>query len=160
MDPLSIAASSAGLVSLCTAISKVLYRFISDSRVVDQALAAFHDEIEELSGFLASIESSFGDDRTAKAVLRETTGHEQQHWAKAKRSMEDCHRTLERLSNLLERVRGDHGQGFFSRQRKQIKLDMNSAEIVVLRQQIQSYKDTMKLSFHVITMYGLLSSII
>jgi hypothetical protein len=160
MDPLSIAASSAGLVSLCTAISKVLYRFISDSRVVDQALAAFHDEIEELSGFLASIESSFGDDRTAKAVLRETTGHEQQHWAKAKRSMEDCHRTLERLSKLLERVRGDHSQGFFSRQRKQIKLDMNSAEIVVLRQQIQSYKDTMKLSFHVITMYGLLSSII
>jgi hypothetical protein len=70
--------------------------------------------------------------------------------------MEDCHRTLERLSKVLEKVRGNHGQGFFSRQRKQIKLDMNSAEIVALRQQIQSYKDTIKLSFHVITMCGLI----
>jgi hypothetical protein len=70
----------------------------------------------------------------AGALLSASVGYEQQHWAKAKRSMEDCHRTLERLSKVLEKVRGDHGQGFFSRQRKQIKLDMNSAEIVVLRQ--------------------------
>jgi len=152
MDPLSIAASSAGLVSLCTAISTSLYKFIRDSLVIDQALEAFRDEVGDLEGVLASIKSSFSDDRIAKAALCETTGHELQHWQKAKRSMDDCRRTLERLSSLLEQVRGGHGHGrvFFPRQRRQIRLDMNSTEIVALRQQIQSYKDTMKLSFHVI----------
>jgi hypothetical protein len=154
MDPLSIAASSAALVSLCAKISKSLYKFICDSREVDQALKAFRDEIDDLSGFLASIESSFRDSRTATAALRETTGHEQSHWEKAQRGMNDCRGTLERLSSVLEQVRGDHGNGhgFFSRQRRQIRLDMNSTQIVALRHQIQSYKDTMKLSFHVITM--------
>jgi hypothetical protein len=154
MDPLSIAASSAALVSLCAKISKSLYKFICDSREVDQALEAFHDEIDEFSGFLASIESSFRDSRTATLTLRETTGHEQSHWEKAERSMKDCRGTLERLSSVLEQVKGDHGNGhaFFSRQRRQIRLDMNSTQIVTLRRQIQSYKDTIKLSLHVITM--------
>jgi chromosome segregation ATPase len=154
MDPLSIAASSAALVSLCAKISNSLYKFICDSREVDQTLEAFRDEIDDLSGVLASIESSFRDSRTATAALRETTGHEQSHWEKAERGMNDCRGTLERLSSVLEQVRGDHGNGhaFFSRQRRQIRLDMNSAQIVTLRHQIQSYKDTMKLSFHVITM--------
>jgi Fungal N-terminal domain of STAND proteins len=157
MDPLSIAASSAGLVSLCTAISKSLYKFICDSRVVDQALAVFRDEIDELSGFLASIESSFSDRRTGEAALRETTGHERLHWEKAVRGMDNCRKTLEKLSDVLQNVSGDHGRGLLSRHRRQIRLDMNSAEIVLLRQQVQSYKDTMKLSFHVITMYDLFS---
>jgi hypothetical protein len=154
MDPLSIAASSAALVTLCAKISKSLYKFICDGRGVDRALEAFRDEIDDLSGFLASIESSFRDNRTATAALRQTTGHEQSHWQKAQRGMNDCHGTLEKLSSVIERVRGDHGNGhaFFSRQRRQIRLDMKSAEIVALRHQIQSYKDTMKLSFHVITM--------
>jgi hypothetical protein len=154
MDPLSIAASSAALVTLCTKISKSLYRFICDSRGVDQALEKFRDEVDDLKGFLASIESSFRDSSTAIAALRETTGHEQSHWEKAQRGMNDCRGTLERLSSVLEQVRGDHGnsRAFFSRQRRQIRLDMNSTEIIALRYQIQSYKDTMKLSFHVITM--------
>jgi tRNA threonylcarbamoyladenosine modification (KEOPS) complex Pcc1 subunit len=154
MDPLSIATSSAALVTLCVKISKSLYKFICDSRGVDQALEAFRDEIDDLSGLLASIESSFRDNRTATAALRETTGHEQSHWEKAQRGMNDCRGTLERLSSVLERVRGDHGNShtFFSRQRRQIRLDMNTTEIVALRHQIQSYKDTMKLSLHVITM--------
>ena len=154
MDPLSIAASSAALVTLCAKISKSLYRFICDSRGVDQALDAFRDEIDDLSGLLSSIESNFRDSRTATAALRETTGYEQSHWEKAQRGMNDCRGTLERLSSVLEQVRGDHGNGhvFFSRQRRQIRLDMKSTEIVTLRNQIQSYKDTMKLSLNVITM--------
>jgi tRNA threonylcarbamoyladenosine modification (KEOPS) complex Pcc1 subunit len=154
MDPLSIAASSAALVSLCAKISNSLYKFICDAREVDRALEAFRDEIDDLWGFLASIESSFRDNRIATAALRETTGHEQSHWEKAQRGMNDCRRTLERLSSVIEQVKGDHGNShtFFSRQRRQIRLDMNSTEIVALRSQIQSYKDTMKLSFHVITM--------
>ena len=79
MDPLSIAASSAGLVSLCTAISKSLYKFIRDSRVVDQALEAFYNKINEFLGFLALIESSFRDSRTATLTLYKTIGHKQSH---------------------------------------------------------------------------------
>jgi uncharacterized protein (DUF3084 family) len=154
MDPLSIAASSAALVTLCVKISKSLCEFISDSRKVDKALGEFRDEIDDLSGVLALIESSFRDNRTATAALRETTGHEQSHWRKAERSMIDCRKTLDRLSSVLEELRGDHKNGhtFFSRQRRQIRLDMSSTEIVALRHQIQSYKDTMNLSFQVITM--------
>jgi hypothetical protein len=154
MDPLSIAASSAALVTLCTKISKSLCKFFSDSRKVDEALEAFRDEIDDLSGVLTLIDSNFRDNKTATAALLPTTGQEQSHWEKAEKSMKDCHGTLDRLSSLLERLRGDHknSHAFFARQRRQFRLDMNSTEIVTLRHQIQSYKDTMKLSFQVITM--------
>jgi hypothetical protein len=156
MDPLSIAAASGALVKLCATISTSLCTFIHDTRLVDQTLEAFRNEIDDFSDVLASIESSFRDPTLAEAALRVMTGHERPHWEKAKRSMNDCHTTLERLTFVLALVNGDHG--FLRRPRRQIRLDMNSKEIVLLRQQIQSYKATMDLSLQMITVWVLFSS--
>ena len=150
MDPLSIAASSGALVTLCRTISTSLYTFIHDTRMVDQTLEVFRNEIDDFSGVLESIESSFRDPTLAKAALRAMTGHERPHWEKATRFMNDCHATLERLRSVLALVNGEHG--FLRRPRRQIKLDMNSKEIVALRQQIQSYKATMDLSLQMISL--------
>jgi hypothetical protein len=75
IDPLLIIALSAALVSLYVKISKSLYKFICNSCKVDQALEAFYNKINEFLGFLALIESSFRDSRTAILTLYKTIGH-------------------------------------------------------------------------------------
>lgn len=150
MDPLSIAAASGGLARLCTELSTSLYAFISEARCVDKTVQAFQEEIEDLSRVLDSINTSFNDPMYKEAALKTTTGHEGSYWENLRKSMNDCQWALERLANALERVKKEESR-FFRRSRKQIRLNMTSAEIDVLKTRIQSYKTTMELSLHMIT---------
>jgi len=147
MDPLSIVVASGALVKLCTKLSKLLYTFINGARHVNKTVQALQSEIDALSCVLASINTSFKDHAYA---LKATTGHERRHWECVEKSMNDCYRTLESLKNVLEKVKKDGG--FFLRPIKQVKLKMNSAEIITLKQQIQSYKETMNLSLQIISL--------
>ena len=148
MDPLSIVVASGTLVKLCTQLSKLLYTFINGARHVNKTVQALQGEIDALSGVLASINTSFKDDAYA---LKATTGHERLHWECVEKSMNDCCRILESFKNVLEKVKKD-GSGFFPRPMKQVRLKMNSAEITTLKEQIQSYKETMNLSLQIISL--------
>jgi chromosome segregation ATPase len=151
MDPLSITVASGSLARLCTQLSASLYTFVSEARCVDKTVQAFQDEIEDLSKVLNSINTSFNDPTYKEAALKATTEHERLHWENLRKSMNDCQWTLESLVNALKRVKKEDS-GFFRRPRKQIRLNMTSAEIVRLQKQIQSYKNTMELSLHMITL--------
>ena len=150
MDPLSIVATSGGLARLCTELSTSLYAFISEARCVDKTVQAFQDEIEDLSRVLNSIHTSFNDPVYKEAALTTTTAREGSNWENLRKSMNECQWALESLANALERVKKEDSR-FFRRSRKQIKLNMTSAEIDVLKTRIQSYKTTMELSLHMIT---------
>lgn len=135
-------------MKLCTQLSKLLYTFINGAGHVNKTVQALQSEIDALSDVLASINTSFKDHAYAPKA---TTGHERHHWECVEKSMNDCRRTLESFKNVLEKVKKDGG-GFFSRPMRQIRLKMNSAEITTLKQQIQSYKQTMNLSLQIISL--------
>lgn len=150
MDPLSIAASSAGLVGTCATLMAFIYTYISKTNNVDSAVQVLQLEINSLSQVLSSIGTSFSDPILAKAALKAQTGHEAQHWQHVKRSMEDCKGTLVSLERILRGVTKVSG-GFLRRPKTQIKLDMKSVEIAFLQQRVTAYRQTMQLSLQMIT---------
>jgi hypothetical protein len=148
MDPISIATTSATLVSTCTK----LWGYINKIQNVDTTVQVLQLEITSLSQVLGSIGSSFNDPTLAKAALEKQTGHEAQHWQLVKRSMEDCKGTLASLERILEGVTKVSG-GLFRRPKTQIKLDMKAVEIALFQQRLTAYRQTMQLSLQMITVY-------
>ena len=148
MDPITIATTSATLVSTCTK----LWGYINKIQNVDTAVQVLQLEITSLSQVLGSIGSSFNDPTLAKAALDKQTGHEAQHWQHVKLSMEDCKGTLASLERTLEGVTKVSG-GLFRRPKTQIKLDMKAVEIALFQQRLTAYRQTMQLSLQMITVY-------
>jgi hypothetical protein len=69
--------------------------------------------------------------------------------------MDDCKSTLENMEKLLAPVGKGKG-GLLSRVRSQVKLELKSDEISLLKQQITAYRQTMHLSLQLITMQVIL----
>lgn len=151
MDPLSVAASSAGLLGLCIHLSKTISGFIQGSRQVDISLQALQSEIDGLREVLTCIETSFKDPQYADAALKATTGHEKLHWKSVETSMINCESTLTDLIKVLDRVKKGNSFAILNRAIKQIKLSINTSEISAYKQLIQHYKETMQLSLQIIT---------
>lgn len=153
MDPFSIATASAGLVGTCVKLSGYVYTFINKTQNVDTAVRVLGIEIDSLSQVLGAISTSFSDPSLANDALKSQTGHEAQHWQNVRRSMDDCKETLVKLERILEKV-SKAGSGFLGRSKTTIKLDMNSTEILLLKQQIGAYRQTMQLSLQMISVYS------
>jgi hypothetical protein len=151
MDPLSIAVTAAGLVRLCTQVSGSVYTFISKTRATETAIRTLAIEVDSLAQVLGSIEEGFKDPLLAAAAVESQTGYEGQHWRNVRRSLDDCKGTLDQLNDILEPVRREGG--FLRRARKQISLSLKSENISLLKQQVSSYRHTMQLSLHLITVY-------
>jgi len=149
MDPLSIAAAAAGLVYLCTQVSSSIYTFISKTRATETAIRTLAVEVDSLAQVLGSIEEGFKDPLLAAAAIESQTGHEGQHWRNVRRSLDDCKCTLEQLNDILESFRKQGG--FLRRAKKQISLSLKAENISLLKQQVSSYRQTMQLSLHLIT---------
>jgi Fungal N-terminal domain of STAND proteins len=151
-EVLAIIASSASLVSWCAKVSSSLSAFVVAANNVDSTIQGYRNEVEALSRVLASINTSLSDPLVQSAVRAGRTGHAGGHWRDLKRSMNDCEGTLKNFDRILDRMtRGE--RGFLSLSRRQIRLDWNSGEITSLKQQIQSYKDTMQVSLQMINLY-------
>lgn len=150
MGPLSITATSAGLVGTCATLTAFIYTYISKTYNVDSAVQVLQLEINSLSQVLSSIGTSFSDPILAKAALEAQTGHEAQHLQHVKRSMEDCKGTLASLERILGGVT-KVSRGFLRRPKTQIKLDVKSVEITFLQQRVTAYRQTMQLSLQMIT---------
>jgi hypothetical protein len=154
-EVLAIIASSASLVSLCAKVSFSLNGFVVAADNVDSTVQSYRNEVEALSRVLASINTSLSDPLVQSAVRAGRTGHAGGHagghWRDVKRSMIDCEGTLKDFDQILDRItRGD--RRFLGLSRRQIRLDWNSREITSLKQQIQSYRDTMQVSLQMINL--------
>jgi hypothetical protein len=147
----AIVASSASLVSLCAKVSSSLNAFVIAANTVDSTVQSYRNEVEALSRVLASINTSLSDPLVQSAVRAGQTGHAGGHWRDVKRSMRDCEGTLKDFDRILDGMtRGD--RAFLGLSRRKIRLDWNSGEITSLKQQIQSYKDTMQVSLQMINL--------
>ena len=117
---------------------------------MDNDIRVLGTEVDQLSSVLDSISESFKDPSLAHSVLMLQTGHEAQHWRNVCRSLDDCKETLTTLEGILETVKTKEG-GFLRRPKTRVKLDMNSGDISLCKQQIAAYRRTMQLSLQLIT---------
>ena len=152
MDPLSIAVSSASLMTACTKLSGFIYTTITKVQNVDGTLQTLAIEINSLSQVLASLTTSLKDPLLARSVFSSQTKHEIQHWKNVKRCMDDCKDTLSTLEKMVKNCEksGKTG-GLFGSSKKFVSLSLNSEAISRSQVKIKSYTRTLQLSLQLIT---------
>jgi hypothetical protein len=150
MDPLTIAVTSATIVDMCSRVSLYIATYIQSCQAVDEAVRMLRIEIDLLAPVLRSLSTRFDP----SSALASELGYEAEYWKDVRQSIEDCKNTLERLEGVLNRV-NNVGSGRFMPRRsiKKFKLDLNSGEIALLKQQISAYRQTIQLSLNLITVY-------
>ncbi|KAH6848057.1 hypothetical protein B0I37DRAFT_156498 [Chaetomium sp. MPI-CAGE-AT-0009] len=139
MDPLSIAASAAGLATACTKIVTTLYTWIDDTIAVDENVAGLSDEIKALARVLESISSA--STLTLRPVMAEIDP-DGSLWAVVKATLGDINNTLAKLAQLLDEVQTSSrvfSRGFLRKPTKQIKFGFRSKEITTYKVRVQSY---------------------
>ncbi|KAK3293689.1 uncharacterized protein B0H64DRAFT_218475 [Chaetomium fimeti] len=139
MDPLSIAASAAGLATGCTKIVSTLYTWIDDTISVDENVAGLCDEIKALGRVLASISSASSLAPRPVMVEIDPDGN---LWAVVEATLGDINNTLAKLSQLLDEVQKSSrvfSRGFLRKPTKQIKFGFRSKEITTYKDRVQSY---------------------
>ena len=87
----------------------------------------------------------------ATAALTSRTGHEGAYWQNVKRSIDDCGGTLNRLQAILEALMKAE-VSVLGRSRQFVTLERKSVELELLRREVTSYRETMKLSLHMISL--------
>ncbi|KAK2813712.1 hypothetical protein FQN50_000110 [Emmonsiellopsis sp. PD_5] len=149
MDPLSIAAGSAGVVSACVKVSALLYTFVDDTRHVDSNVTGLCDEVLGLSRVLDAISKTWANIPLIAFVRSDPNG---ELWVNVKASVEDCQETITNLDKELASIRkgSRFGRGFMRKPTKQIKLNMKMHDIQLFRQQIQSHTAGMQSALQMI----------
>jgi hypothetical protein len=88
----------------------------------------------------------------AAAALQSQTGYEAEHWRNVKQALEDCKGTLQRFQSVVESVYKEEGQ-LLRRSRMLGALKLQAQDIANFRQQIGCYRETLKISLQLITLY-------
>ncbi|KXX77095.1 Kinesin light chain 1 [Madurella mycetomatis] len=143
MDPLSIAASAAGLATGCTKIVATLYIWIDDTIAVDENVAGLCDEVKALGRVLESISSAAIS--APRPVIAEIDP-DGSLWAVVKATLDDINNILVKLSQLLSEVQKSSGvfsRSFLREPTKQIKFGFRSKEIATYKNRVQSYNTAM-----------------
>ena len=142
---MDVVSASTRLVALCVDLAQYFQKVDH----VDHTVAVFSKEIGDLSRVLSRIHDTVEDIGSSVISLR--LG--QRHWEDVAISMNDCLDTLEILERIVRPPKKIRLTGFLRRARDQILLDWNSHDIQLLQRQIASARQTMELSFQMITVY-------
>lgn len=145
MDPLTIAASSAGLVVACVKIAGLLYSWIDDTRSVDTTVSGLCEEILALSRILEAVSSMWKQNLKIAAVH---VARDKNLWSSVKISLDDCKATLDKLDKKVGEVRGSNSLGMkiFGRTNRQIRLSLRMKDIAMYRQRIQCHNGATQLA--------------
>lgn len=152
MDPLSIAASAAGLATGCTKIVATLYTWIDDTISVDENVAGLSDEIRALGRVLDSVSSASA---SAPGPVLAEIDPDGSLWAVVKATLSDINNTLRKLNQLLSEVENNSrvfSRSFLRKPTKQIKFGFRSKEIATYKNRAQSYNAAMTSALQMINM--------
>lgn len=158
MDPLSIAASAAGLATGCTKVAAILYTWIDDTIAVDENVAALCVEIKALERVLESISNA---STSAPRPVMAEIDPDGSLWAVVKATLGDINNTLAKISQLLNEVQNGSGvfsRGFLRKPTKQIKFGLRSKEIATYKDRVQSYSTAMTSALQMINVWVIISS--
>jgi hypothetical protein len=149
MDPLSIAATSAGLVVTCVKITGLLYTWIDGTRNIDKTVSGFCEEVLILSRVLEAVGSAWKSNPSIAAAQAATDG---QLWRCVKMTLDDCQGTLETLDEKLNEVKGSNSLGMriFGKANKQIRLNLRMTDLTVYRQRVQYHNSAVQMALQMI----------
>ena len=151
MDPFSIAAGSAGLVTLCVQCSTCLYEVYKGTEQVDANVTTFCNEIDNLAQTLDALSTNFKHPRTLAVIKAAHQSYDGKLWANVGRLLQSCRRTMETFKIIIQKLNRDTG-GILRKPIKQLRLRLQSDEITALRGQIQSHSLMMQITLQSISM--------
>ncbi|KAL1632018.1 hypothetical protein SLS56_004063 [Neofusicoccum ribis] len=145
MDPLSICASAANIAQLAGTIIHKLASFCETASHVDTTVSGFRVEIKNFQMALRLVSE------TQKTwQLRPMQGIEENHWKLIKKLLGRCRETLNRLQAYL--VECDAKQTVGRKPMTQLRLNMRSHIICILRSHIKSYTQALQVSLSTLTL--------
>ncbi|KAK6511806.1 hypothetical protein TWF481_000712 [Arthrobotrys musiformis] len=153
MDPLSIAASVAGLLSLCIQVGQTVGTLADALENVDNTISSFRGEISALSGVLKSIGTAFNDPKRHR-ILEEAsygTGHLGQYWKGVVVSLDHCGATLNKMNIVLNGVETSRRTRIFRSFGKHLKLTSEEGVLTLYRQEVQSHTANLQISLQMIS---------
>ncbi|KAK6335188.1 hypothetical protein TWF718_010625 [Orbilia javanica] len=153
MDPLSLAASVAGLLSLCIQIGQTVSTLADALENVDNTISSFRGEISALSGVLKSISMAFSDPKRHR-ILEEAshgTGHLGQYWQGVVVSLDHCGATLKKMGVVLDGIQTSRRTRIFRSFGKHLKLTSEEGVLTLYRQEVQSHTANLQISLQMIS---------
>ncbi|KAH7009814.1 hypothetical protein EDB80DRAFT_414451 [Ilyonectria destructans] len=144
MDPLSIAASAAGLASGCAGIIGTLYTWIDDTIDVDENVSGLVEEVTALSRVLESVSNASIKARKVVVAEIDPDGN---LWISVRDTLGDISSTLDKLKLLLADVQKSStsvfSRGFLRKPTKQIRFSLRLKDINNFKERIKSYNTAM-----------------
>lgn len=145
MDPLSICASAANVAQLCGVIIHKLASFCEATSHVDLTVSGFRVEVKNFQMALRLVAE------TQKTwQLRPMQDIEKDHWKRITKLLGRCKQTLDRLQTLL--VECEYKQTIGRKPMTQLRLNMRSHIICILRSHIKSYTQALQVSLSTLTL--------
>jgi hypothetical protein len=141
MDPFSITLGVLTLTSLASKVGIQLKRLWSGAMEAGNNVTALLADLKALKTVLDLIEDGF-EDLDSRAPL---TGHIGAHWSALWTIISDECDSLRKLESLLVSVNTDVKH--LDSMRRAIRIKETNDQIVMYRQEIQAYRDTLQLSF-------------
>jgi hypothetical protein len=151
MDPLSISAAAAGLLTFAAAI----YKCVESIRGADETLMQLKSEVFALQSGLKSIESIFKSDEVGQLYDEKSNDKLRSNklLVELVPLLHDCKTTLKKLAAMLDGIDGKPGQAsIVSKPARALKLNLKSSDIELIRQQIRSYTSAMHLTLQVVNL--------
>lgn len=151
MDPItmpSLASGSAAIGKLLFQSAERLWKFIEQTRDVDQSIRDLERETAELSHTLKSVSGAL-DQPTIKnhhTIVQDYA----MVWEALQGSVHDCERTATTMQLKLQGVQSAKRPSFLSQVWKQHQLSLKDEEIGTLRSQIQTHSIGLNLSLLII----------
>ena len=155
MDPISIATGSLALAKTAFRIAVALHSGFEAVNSANTTLQVFHGEVTALANSLDLV------GKTCEAPRIKDLGEESLHsdglLANVLRSLEgllsDCKDTLARLDAIVQQAKSKSSISIFRRSSTALKLNLNSANLALVRQQIQTYISAMQMTISMLNMY-------
>ncbi|KAL8933454.1 MAG: hypothetical protein Q9216_006354 [Gyalolechia sp. 2 TL-2023] len=148
-DPLSVASSIAGLVTLADIVFGRIYKYVQAVKGANKEIVALSSEVGALYGILSNLQlvSRQLEDRSLSSTPR--IHH-----------LGSCHRTLERLKEILDRDDTSSVQTqSIEKLKRRLHWPLSSSEMKTILADIERHKATLGLALNVDGVSGLLQSL-
>jgi hypothetical protein len=150
-DPLSIFVSAAAAIRVLCNTTTLLYTFVESSIVIDQSVQDLLDEFNSLKNVVVLIKHYIDS-----AAFRDQTwldGNAQELVAPLEYSLTKCTEALEKFRQVLVKAKSTRlSLNLFRQPITQLKPDLRSSRMVLLRKQIAFHSTSMQLGLQTMNM--------
>ena len=149
-DPLSVAASIAGLVNLADVVFGRVYKYVKAVKSSSKEVERLSSEVGALYGILSNLHLIAG--QLGESNYESTMRLEHVH---------ACQKTLERIESILQRDKATspQDQHHLQRLKQKLRWPFSSSEVKALVNEIGQHKATLSLALHVDGLSGLLRAL-